>query len=235
VANYVRAASGRYDKVHVVMNGVNPVRFSPQRLAAREDERPFTIGFVGTMKPWHGLDTLVEAFQQVHETLPRSQLLLVGDGPFCQKLKSQLMTAAPSFRRAVRLVGAVPPADVPSWVSQFDVAVACPPLLDDYYFSPLKLFEYMAAGLPVVASRTGQISEILEHGLHGLLCTAGCIREVASALLTLAQSPAMRQSMGRANRARILERHTWSSVVDRIATIAVTSASPSAPQPVGAR
>jgi glycosyltransferase involved in cell wall biosynthesis len=78
----------------------------------------------------------------------------------------------------------------------------------------------MAAGLPVVASRVGQIPEIVEHGLNGLLCTPGSASEVAKAILTLAHSPLMRQSMGRAGRARILERHTWSNAVARIAKIA---------------
>jgi glycosyltransferase involved in cell wall biosynthesis len=232
VAQHVRDVVGDDNKVHVVTNGVNPDRFSPRALMASDQAKPFTVGFVGTMKPWHGLDVLMEAFQQVHAAVRSSQLLLVGDGPYRETLEQELISVDPSLRHAVRMVGAVPPHGVPAWISKFDVAVACPPQLDDYYFSPLKLFEYMAAGLPVVASRVGQIPEVVEHGLQGLLCTPGRADEVSRALLKLASSPTMRQRMGRAGRARILERHTWSSVVERIAELA--AASKTARTPVGA-
>ncbi len=77
--NYVYSS-----KVHVVPNGVNPQRFSALRPATQPET--FTVGFVGSLKPWHGLPILTEAFAQLRQSVPNAKLLIVGDGPdWCGK------------------------------------------------------------------------------------------------------------------------------------------------------
>src|SRR5690606_26431066 len=98
--------------------------------------------------------------------VPRARLLLVGEGPQAASLRRQ--AAELGISDAVIFTGAVAPADVPGYLGEMDIAVAPYPApsgdLDggqDSYFSPLKVLEYMAAGLPVVASAVGQVPELL--------------------------------------------------------------------------
>lgn len=220
IAEYVRREAKRADHVHVVENGVNPARFTNNVASRREGKRPFTVGFVGSMKAWHGLDTLVDAFALLHQEIPEARLILVGEGPETGALQQQLVRYGYALSNAVHLVGAVDPTEVPMWLRNMDVAVACPPRMDQYYFSPLKVFEYMAAALPVVASRVGQIPRIIDHEVHGLLCEPGNSGEIADALRRIAQSPEFGKRLGRAGRDRVVDRHTWLAIVDRIAALA---------------
>lgn len=220
VADYVRGECKLADHVHVIENGVDPGRFADSLTDDADLDRPFTIGFVGTMKAWHGLDALIDAFALLFSEIPEARLILVGEGPETPALQRQLANHGSAVYDAVRFVGAVDPADVPKWLRRMDVAVACPPQIERYYFSPLKVFEYMAAGLPVVASRVGQIPCIIEHDVHGLLCEPGNVSEILQSLRRIARNSELRRRLGAAGRQRVVERHTWRSVVDRIAALA---------------
>ena len=83
VAEYLKRYSMARDKVQVVPNGVNPDRFAPnQKPSLPTAAETLTVGFAGSMKPWHGLENLLEAFARLHQRLPASRLLLVGGPPF---------------------------------------------------------------------------------------------------------------------------------------------------------
>ncbi|MBL9163050.1 MAG: glycosyltransferase family 4 protein [Planctomycetaceae bacterium] len=222
VADYVRGECNPADHVHVVENGVDPGRFADSLADDANRNRLFTIGFVGTMKAWHGLEALIDAFSLLHAELPEARLILVGDGPETPVLQRQLANHGSAVCKAVCFVGAVDPADVPKWLRRMDVAVACPPHIERYYFSPLKVFEYMAAGLPVVASRVGQIPSIVGHDVAGLLCEPGNVGEIVESLRRLARQPELRRRLGATGRQRVVEHHTWQAVVDRIAGLATT-------------
>ncbi|MDQ3607421.1 MAG: glycosyltransferase family 4 protein [Actinomycetota bacterium] len=207
-------------RVHVIANGVDPQRFpAPARepLARRPGE-PFTVGFLGTLKPWHGLDTLVAAFVALRECHPEARLRIVGDGPQRQAVREAL--AAAGALEAADLVGAVAPAEVPGHLAAMDVAVAPYPDLRPFYFSPLKVVESMAAGLPVVASRVGALDELVAHGATGLLCPPGDPAALTEALAELAGDPARCVRMGAAGRSWVLAERTWDAVVDRVLALA---------------
>ncbi len=97
-----------------------------------------------------------------------------------------------------------------------DVAVA--PYLpeESLTFSLLKVYEYMAAGLPIVASRIGPISEIMEDEKQGLLVMPGSSLELARAIARLILEPALREKLGIAARLNALKKHTWKDRVGRI-------------------
>jgi glycosyltransferase involved in cell wall biosynthesis len=101
-----------------------------------------------------------------------------------------------------------------------DVAAAPYPPLAHFYFSPLKVYEYMAAGLPVVASRIGQLAELVAEGVNGLLCQPGDPAALAAALGRLRAEPELRNRLGRAARATVLRKHTWDAVARRILRLA---------------
>jgi glycosyltransferase involved in cell wall biosynthesis len=176
------------------------------------------VGFVGTLKPWHGLGTLAEAFARLRHRHMHARLLVVGDGPGRQNLEADL--EARGLRGDASLVGAVAPEEVPGLLASMDVAVAPYPELADFYFSPLKVYEYMAAGLPVVASRVGQLAELIRPGDNGLLCPPGDAAALAEALVQLWQRPALRRRLGEAARADVLQNHTWDAVARRVLDLA---------------
>jgi glycosyltransferase involved in cell wall biosynthesis len=182
VEQYVRDRFGAGGRVHVVPNGVDPERF-PAELTARRasSERPFTVGFVGTFKAHHGLETLVDAFALMRLGTPDARLLLVGDGPERAAIAARLADAG------------------------------------------LKVYEYMAAGLPVVASGVDQLTELVRDGDTGLRCEPDDAAGLAAALEALAHDPERRARMGRAGRERVLERHTWDAAARRILAIAGVS------------
>jgi len=213
VADYLRHAADVSQKVHVVPNGVDPDRF-PTRSERQRPEQPFTVGFVGTLKAWHGLSVLVEAFARLHQQNPDSQLLIVGDGTERVALINDL--ASRGLLDSAQLIGAVPPSDVPGWLGRMDAAVAPYPDLVGFYFSPLKVYEYMAASLPVVASRIGQLKAVIADEVNGLLVNPGDAEALAAALLRLKRDPALRVRLGKAARACVCRKHTWDAVVEQI-------------------
>jgi glycosyltransferase involved in cell wall biosynthesis len=226
VATYLGRCEEAKGPVHVVPNGVRPDRFSPTVLPARPRSNDvFRIGFVGSLKPWHGLTNLLDAFQILHaESLsrpgPRPELLIVGDGPLRLALEHQFHSASFEARQAICLVGAVPPDHIPRWMASMDVGVAPYPRLADFYFSPLKIVEYMAAGLPVVASQVGTVPRLVQDGQTGLLCPPDDPRALAEVLKRLMFDRPLRGRLGEAGRRQVEEHYTWQSVVRRLLQIA---------------
>ena len=217
VAAWARAHSKHPARVHTVANGVDTQRVRPA--AEPPPERPFTVGFVGTLKPWHGVEGLVHAVALLAATgQPDYRLLLVGDGPRSESLRS--LAASLDVDHLVEMAGAVPPHDVPALLHRMHVAVAPYPDLADFYFSPLKVYEYLAAGLPVVATRVGDLPTVLGGGRHGVLVPPGDPATLAAAISDLRADRARRASLGRQARAAAVERHDWTAVVTRVLTLA---------------
>lgn len=214
VAKYLRGYT-RNGKVHVVPNGVAAHRYGDAKPSVAKETGAFTIGFVGTLKPWHGLSGLVEAFDVLHAERPEARMLVVGDGPEREATESELRERG--LREYVRFTGAVAPGEIPGLLASMDVAVApYPSGGEDFYFSPLKVYEYMAAGLPVVASRVGQLGELIRSGENGLLYEPGNVDYLAEAMILLATDDSLREMLGRAARKTVVEGHTWESVAREI-------------------
>ncbi len=223
IVSYCRNFVSAKRSVHVIPNGVNTDRFSPAAEAI--DPFPgFTIGFIGSLKPWHGVNELVDAFLRVCRSTRldpmqsqrriQCRLLIVGDGPERQPIIARIQEHA-ELRDSVKLIGAVDPQAVPGWLNSMDVAVAPYPDLSDFYFSPLKVYEYMAAGRVVLGSATGQIRELIEHGINGWLYPSGDIDSMARALIDLRQDDSLREQFGRAARETAVG-HSWANVLDQI-------------------
>jgi glycosyltransferase involved in cell wall biosynthesis len=217
VAEYLREWPSARGRIHTVPNGVNTSRF-PKDLAPSLPDDAFTVGFVGTLKPWHGLHVLTEAFALMHERDGNVRLLVVGDGPEREKMEEELAWCGLSG--FAHFTGPVGPEEVPGLLASMDVATAPYPARDDFYFSPLKVYEYMAASLPVVASRVGQLGDLIAPGENGLLVEPGDAEALADALDVLRKNGALRARMGEEARDTVVRDHTWDSVAGRILEIA---------------
>lgn len=205
-------------RVHVLPNGVDTSRITPARGGPRGPSDPFVVGFVGTLKPWHGVQTLLSALALLTADDPSYRLLLVGDGPEAASLAETADRLG--VRDQVEMTGALDPERIPEQLHRMDVAIAPYPALADFYFSPLKVYEYLAAGLPVVASDVGDLPDILDGGRLGVLVEPDQPAELAAAIAALRADPQRRALLAREGRAQAVRRHDWSDVLSRALSLA---------------
>jgi Glycosyltransferase len=208
VADYARGFGAR--SPHVVPNAVNPARFAEPA----QFEGPFTVGFLGTLKPWHDVATLVDAMALLVRLEPQARLLIVGDGPEREALTHQV--AEFGLSGCTEFTGALPAKSVPEQLRRMHVGTAPYRGSDPFYFSPLKLYEYMAAGLPVVASRVGTLDTVVAEARTGRLVPPDDPEALARTLANLAQSPQALRKMGATARHDVLAHHTWDRVAERV-------------------
>ena len=211
-------------KVHVIPNGVNTDLFHPAppdaALRARLGlgEGP-VLGFVGGLRPWHGIETLPEILARVSAAHPGARLVIAGDGPLREGLARGLTERG--LRAQVVFTGTLPHDEVPAVIRQFDVALAPYPALEHaFYFSPLKLFEYMACGVPVVAADCGQIADVIRDGESGLLHPPGDLNALAAACDRLLGNAKLRFALGQSAAAHIRTGYTWTHNARRVTELA---------------
>lgn len=212
------------ERVHVLPNGVDTTCFHPAppdpdvRQRLKLDGGP-VLGFVGGLRPWHGAEVLPELLQRLAARHPEVRLVVAGDGPLRGALQESLQQRGLSARAI--LAGLVPHEEVPDVIRQFDVAVApYPAPRHPFYFSPLKLFEYMACGVPVVAPELGQIPDVLRHGETGLLYPPGDVASLTSCCERLLADGALRRRLGQAGAKRVAEQFTWDHNARRVLELA---------------
>lgn len=221
LARIIERHPSAHGKVHVIPNAVTIERFANAKPSIPKGEEDFVVGFVGALKPSQGLTVLLDAFELLADALPSARLLIVGDGPEREHLQREI--AGRELADSARLVASVPPHELPNVLASMDAAVAPYPALVNFYSSPLKIFEYMAAGLPIVASQIGQVAEVIENNITGMLVPPGNAEAVAQALYDLAANPTLRSELGIAARRCAAVRHTWDAAVDRIVSLAESS------------
>lgn len=168
------------------------------------------VMWVGGFYPWHDLDLLLESFTRVLQKQPRARLVLVGDGQTRPVVAQKVMRNG--LRHAVIMTGAIAHTSVPEMISIAEVAVvpAAPvPARRGGTGTPLKLFEYMAAGKAIVATALNQAAEVIQEGHNGLLVEAGDVNGFAEAMLDLLGDPVKRGHLGRNARQHAVEHYSW--------------------------
>jgi glycosyltransferase involved in cell wall biosynthesis len=210
-------------RAHVISNGVNPREFQPgppdRSVRARWGlgDGP-VLGYVGGLRPWHGVGALPALLERLVGRFEGLRLVIAGDGP----LRSELVRAITSagLARTAVFTGSIPHEQVPALIRSFDLALAPYDRFErPFYFSPLKLFEYMACGIPVVAADLGQIAEIVD-GDSGRIYPAGDLEGLAAACAELLSDPVLRRRQGEAAADKVRSRHTWDHNAARVTELA---------------
>ena len=164
------------------------------------------------------METLLRAWQQVSSQEPDAALLLVGDGP--KKAESLELAAALNLPNCV-WVDHVPHEEVPSYLAAMDIGVG--PYIQEAlnFVSPLKVIEYTAMGLPVVAADGGQIRELIEHGVSGYLYPPEDPAKLAFYIVDLLQNPEQAKAMRQQAAERMQSWYTWDGFAEQAYALSV--------------
>ncbi|MFI4861054.1 MAG: glycosyltransferase family 4 protein [Phycisphaerales bacterium JB063] len=220
------------ERVLVNPNGVDTERYHPGVDGGVVRDRlglsgKTVLGFIGTFDRWHGAPVLVEAVARLLADRPglRESLacVMIGDGPEFALVEERV--ASLGLSGVVHLTGRVAQPDGPGYLSACDVLVSPHVPNPDgsaFFGSPTKLFEYLAMGRAVVASRLGQIGEVLSDRETALLVEPGDVGALSSALGELIDDAPLRARLAQAGRAQAEREHTWhrhtQRIVDRLAS-----------------
>jgi glycosyltransferase involved in cell wall biosynthesis len=210
--DHVIASGANPANVTVIPNGVDLELFGRGGGAAVRARLGFgsavVVGFAGSLKPWHGVRLLLEAMRLLPVDL---RLLVIGEGPEREALGG--LAAEPELSKRVVFTEAVPYGEIPAYLDAMDIGVAPFEPMEDFYFSPLKVAEYLAAGLPVVASRQGDLPVMLDGA--GILFEPGDGAALVDAVRTLATDRELRSRFAHAARIRA-QSLSWSAVAARL-------------------
>ena len=219
---------GPRPRVAVVPDGVHPPSplrgFGETGHAGNHDGRPgltgtpgFTIGYAGHLYPWKGADLVIEAVAAI----PDARGLIVGGHdaePDLARLQQQALDLDCLSR--ITFTGPLPPPDVPAQLQQMDVLLLPnrPSAISSAFTSPLKLFEYMAAGRPIVASDLPAFREILRDGENALLVEAGNPQALVAGITRIKTDPSLGERLAR-QAAEDVREYTWARRAERLETL----------------
>ena len=195
--------------------GANVERFAAvaaSRQSSTVHRPPSTVVFMGSFRAWHGVTDFVRAALLLLEQGHALRFTLIGDGPERAAAEALAAPRAASFR----FTGAVPYAQVPALLAEADLGVApfntAPhPALRaaGFFWSPLKIYEYMAAGLPVVTANLPPLGTVIRDGVEGALFPEGDVHALAAAIARVLAEPAAARAMGARARERVVAHYSW--------------------------
>jgi glycosyltransferase involved in cell wall biosynthesis len=224
ISTYFRdEAIGAYGNIApsvISPNAVDLARFDPARFDrdALRAERGLTgrtvCGHIGAFAHWHGVDDFVEAIANRLHDVPELALVFVGDGKTLPAVRALVAERGLSDR--VLLPGRVPHEDVASWIACMDYAVLPN---SNHYGSPMKLFEFMGMGVPMVAPDYAPVAEVIADGRTGWLFPRGDAAACVERVLELARLTDERKRVGHAARDYIASERQWRNNAEQLLTL----------------
>jgi glycosyltransferase involved in cell wall biosynthesis len=198
-----------YQKIHLVPNGVDCTLFNPDSTSMEVRQRhnlddKVVVGYVGGFQQWHRLDLFIQTAFLLTKELPNIHFILVGEDP---EDSIKRMVSERGLANRFTFSGHVVQSDVPLYINAMDISVL-PSTLP--YMSPMKIYEYMAMGKPVIApGNNTTVEAVVMPNRHGLLFEAGNADSMKNAIITLAIDPVLRQRMGKDARRSVQNNYTW--------------------------
>ena len=227
---YLEELGAPPEKIVVLFNGADPARFRPALPASAAVRRRYgvderiVVGFIGSLKPWHGVDVLLQSARLVLAEDRNVRFLVAGGGPLLEPLRE--LATREGLQEHVHFTGYVPRDDAPALIGAMDIAVAPAPRLENYHYSPIKVFEYMSCGRAVIAPRYGDLATVIRHGENGLLVDPGDPEALRVAILQLARDGDLRRNLGLAARRTIEEQYTWRRNAEAIVSLLAHDTAP---------
>ena len=212
-----------WDKLTVLPSGTNIDLFHPMDkrqccLKLGFDELLIYIGFIGTFFRHQGIDTLIDTAPAIIQKYPEVRFLVLGDGPmraaWSQKIDDNTLSAYFLFP------GNVPYEEVPPYCGVMDVCVA-PFLKEAVERSPVKIFDYLACGKPVVATDVGETSGFFADSGAVMIVPPEDPAALAQGLNRLLENETLRAEMGNRGRAFIIGRYSRTQIAEMVETAAV--------------
>lgn len=209
----------------VIPNGANTNLFRPmdkiacrRRLGLREGY--FYLGFVGSFRSWVGLDTLIEALSMIKEKgYDKIRCILVGDGNSTGNLKD--IVERRNLQREIIFTGNISYEEVALFINSFDVCLA--PFKKERNLkiglSPLKLYEYLACGRPVIASSLQGISDVINDGKCGYLFEPDVAEDLASRIIESYSERDKLIELGNNGRTLVEKRFSWEEIARRVESV----------------
>jgi glycosyltransferase involved in cell wall biosynthesis len=211
------------DNTIVIPNGVNISHHNegikvPESLLELNQkwENNTVLGFLGSLKSWHGVERVINLIPSLIKQNPNIRFLIVGDGNERVALENKIKQL--DINDYVHITGFLPHDFVPGALSLFDIALAPYKDIDNFYFSPLKIFEYMAAGKPVIAPALGQIKDLVETNKTGILLKENSQHALEEAILTLSSNQKRINELGTEAKKFIEQNYTWEINAQKIAS-----------------
>lgn len=209
------------DKIHVVPDGVNLKLFFPRdKRCVREklgiEQDCPILGYVGSVHSYKGVEVAIRAFGGILAAVHDARLVVVGSGPLLSRYK-QLARELGFEDSKVRFVNEVSIEESAEWMSSLDIGLALSKPTPTGW-SPIKVFSYMACGVPVIATRTSGL-EIVEETKAGILVDPDDTDEVTQACIGLLRDPDRRRKMGENGRINSVERSSWEKVCSKVSRL----------------
>lgn len=211
------------EKITVIPNGANVEVSRPmdQRACQRElglDEDGLYVCFVGMLQVWQGLEYLIQAAPRILEDIPKAKFNIVGDGVTKHSLLE--MVNKRNLQDHFVFTGQVSYQQVPLYINACDVCVA-PFVREKRDSAPLKVFEYLACGKPVVTSSN---IKAIEHSQAGIIVEPENSLELADSLVYLLGNKSLRTRMGRNGRELVVREFSWEAVTKKVEAVCFEAA-----------
>ncbi len=196
-------------------HGIRMEQFS--RHTGQRTHETVRVIFVGSFYHWHGVELLIDAFAMALEHVEGLRLCLIGDGLTRRACEERVQHHG--IAGAVEFTGWISRERVLEYLAEADIGVAFYLTLETFYFDPVKVIEYMAAGLAVIASSQGSIARTVDHGKDGLLVPPNNVNALAEAITTLASDAALCERFGEVAREKIARNQSWEVVAGKILSL----------------
>ena len=198
----------RTEKIKVIYNGIADTNLKAKVF---QSDKEFVIASVGTLNRIKGMQYLIRAMDRVHQEFPEAKLEIIGDGPFKNKLVKEVEKY--KLKKIVKFVGFT--NEVEKYLTKFDLYIQ--PSLSESF--GLAIVQAMNIGLPVIATNTGGITEVVTDGKSGVLVKPADSKELATAIIELLRNPKRGKIMGEMGRQDVRIKFNLEDMIDELESV----------------